>query len=704
MSITLALQTALSGIQAQQSALQVAANNIANVNTIGYTRKVADFQSRTLVNEGAGVEIGNISRKVDEFLISQLRDQESVVGALSVRDRFLSIVQGFFGPPNSSATLTGGISEFNTALETLAVSPESASSRFNAVNEARTLTAQFRSLSDLVQDLRLDAELDIDQAVGRVDTKLKEIADLNLKIARAAAQNEPTGDLRDQRDRALAAVAEEMDIQVVETSDSQVVIFTGKGRTLLTLAVPQDITHNAVAQMSPSIYYTDPSDPGYPGVVIGIFVGPEAVDGRNDITNDIIRGRLKGLIELRDETLPNLQKEIDTLGNTLMTQFNALHNKGTAQPPPNSHTGIHSFTSTDVFSATGSVRVALLNQSDGTVVSSTDLALGALTTVDAARLAIDGITGVTATLDTNGKLVVSADSASQGIAINELTSAATVIGSETRGFSHYFGLNDFFVAPTDVTQYDDFLSAKQASSTSQLGITGTLTFAGAFGSTTVGYATSDTLLEGLAANINADATLIAANTTATVFSDGGSRRLRISDAEGNNTLITDSGTFLTSFQLTPEETSVARVLDVNAAIVNNPDLIARGTLSSGTLVAGDDGITVGDATNANTLAGLFSNDQNFRSSGSIAATTTTFTRFASQVLSLQASLASNARNDFAFQEEFQLTLNSRASAQSGVNIDEELANLVLLEQAFSASARVAQVAADLLQVLLDEVR
>ena len=220
MSITLALKTALSGIQAQQSALQVTANNIANVNTVGYTRKVAEFQSRTLVNEGAGVEIGNISRKVDEFLIAQLRDQESVVGELSVRDRFLSIVQGFFGPPDSATTLTGGISEFNTALETLAVSPESASSRFNAVNEARTLAAQFRSLSDLVQDLRLDAELDIDQAVGRVDTKLKEIADLNLKIARAAAQNEPTGDLRDQRDRALAAIAEEMDIQIVETSDS----------------------------------------------------------------------------------------------------------------------------------------------------------------------------------------------------------------------------------------------------------------------------------------------------------------------------------------------------------------------------------------------------------------------------------------------------------------------------------------------------
>ena len=130
MSITLALQTALSGIQAQQTALQVAANNIANVNTTGYTRKVAEFQSRTLSNQGAGVEIGAINRKIDEFLVAQLRDQESVVGNLSVRDRFLSIMQGFFGPPDSARTLSGGLTEFNTALETLAVSPETASSRF----------------------------------------------------------------------------------------------------------------------------------------------------------------------------------------------------------------------------------------------------------------------------------------------------------------------------------------------------------------------------------------------------------------------------------------------------------------------------------------------------------------------------------------------------------------------------------------------
>ncbi len=169
-------------------------------------------------------------------------------------------------------------------------------------------------------------------------------------------------------------------------------------------------------------------------------------------------------------------------------------------------------------------------------------------------------------------------------------------------------------------------------------------------------------------------------------------------------MIPDSGSFLSNFQLTPEETSVARVLDVNAALINDPDLIARGTLSTAALSAGDDGITVGDATNANNLAGLFSNDQTFRSSGAIAATTTTFTRYSAQVLALQAALASDAKADFAFQEEFQLTLDTRASTLSGVNIDEELSNLVLLEQAFSASARVAQVASELLQVLLDEVR
>ena len=75
MSLTLSLRTALSGLTAAQAALQVTSDNIANASTPGYTRKTVDLESRRVVGQGAGVQTGEISREVDEFIVSQLRDQ-----------------------------------------------------------------------------------------------------------------------------------------------------------------------------------------------------------------------------------------------------------------------------------------------------------------------------------------------------------------------------------------------------------------------------------------------------------------------------------------------------------------------------------------------------------------------------------------------------------------------------------------------------
>ena len=93
MSIAIALRTALSGLNAAQSALQVTSDNIANASTPGYSRKTVDLESRRILAQGAGVQVGEISREVDAFLIKQIREQRSVVGEYTVRDRFLQQIQ-----------------------------------------------------------------------------------------------------------------------------------------------------------------------------------------------------------------------------------------------------------------------------------------------------------------------------------------------------------------------------------------------------------------------------------------------------------------------------------------------------------------------------------------------------------------------------------------------------------------------------------
>ncbi len=703
MSLSLALRSALSGLSAAQTAIQVTSDNVTNANTPGHTRKFIENQSRLIASQGAGVDTGIISREVDAFLLSQIRDQQSTVGQLTVRDRFLAQIQNMFGSPETNRTVSSSLNDLKTSFEALAATPESQANASDVVNVARQTVKLFNDLSNTIQELRADADQEIERIVTQLDSRFEIVAELNVQIANAEILNQSSAALRDERDRALAEIATNIDIRIVEQNDGTVSLFSAGGRLLVDRGSALDISHDSASQVSASIAYVDPDDPAYPGAINGIFVNGSTA-AADDITDEIRGGSLKALIDMRDTELPNLQREMDELAQTLISEINKAHNAGTAYPPPSTLTGSQSFGSTDVFSATGSVRVAVLDQTTGVVVETLDIALGAMTTVDDLRTAINGMTNVTATFNAAGKLVVSAGSAGQGIAINELDSAVTTVGGETRGVSHYFGLNDLFQASVDSTAYDSFSSARVNDSTAALGLTGTLSFAAAGLSTTVGY-TAGQSLDTIAANITANGTLAGANISARVVDDGSGRRLVVEDTDGNNFVMTDSAALLSSLGVTNDSTSVSNVMTVRSDIVSNQALVARGTLSSaGGLAAGDDGLTVGDGTAAAQLAAVFDATIDFGSAGGLTGTSNTLSEYAATIISVQAAMASNTSSELNFNSSFLETLEFRNGSISGVNIDEELANLIVFEQAFNASARVITVASELLDELVNIVR
>ena len=279
----------------------------------------------------------------------------------------------------------------------------------------------------------------------------------------------------------------------------------------------------------------------------------------------------------------------------------------------------------------------------------------------------------------------------------------TVAGALTRNFSHFFGLNDFLTTDVNGTDYDSYATARQASSTAALGLAGTLTFrSDGTAGTAVNYAVGDSL-EDIAASINGTAALTTAGITATVTDDSGGRRLTITDAGGDNFIISDSSTLLTTLNVIPDDTSTAVSIAVNSSISSNPDLLSRGELDL-TAAVGDTGTSIGDGTTANALAGLFGTGINFAGSGGISSGTSTIINFAAKIVDLQASLASDARTDQQFNEVFLETLVFRQTNDAGVNVDEELAELVILQNAFSASARVLTAASEMLDALIASVR
>ena len=405
---------------------------------------------------------------------------------------------------------------------------------------------------------------------------------------------------------------------------------------------------------------------------------------------------------MRDSVLPNIQAELDTLVQKLTVQLNAQHNSGAASPPPNTLNGSQTFATGDLVSGTGAVGIVVINRITGDVVEALNIADLSATAVDTAgevATTINGMTNASASFDSNGKLVITADNSANGIAIANGNSSYTVIQGETRNFSHFFGLNDLIVQENNSSDYNSYAASQVASSTTALGIAGNLTFKGNFTNSpvTIAYSVGQSL-DTIATNITANTNLANANISASVVNDGSGRRLVISDTDGNNFTITDSGSLVSQIGLTTDNRSLSGRFQINSEIVKDPARLAHGTVSTTT------GVSPGDATAATNIAGVLSSSQTFGTSGGISSVSTTFADYSAQMLGLQAAQTNDARVELEFTTQFTQTLEFRASSVSGVNLDEELANLVVLEQSFNAAARIITVASDMLQELMDAVR
>ena len=702
MSLTLAIQSAVSGLQSTQRALQVTSENIANVNTDGYSRKDVSFSQTTLAGVGVGVQISAITRSVDEFLLRQIRETQTITNNYEVRDKFMSEIQALFGTPSDDNSVATSLVGLKNAFEALALTPENQAFQFEAIAEARELALRVRTLGENIQRLRTEADAEIARLVSLTDAGIENVSALNVQIQRGELIGEDTSSLRDGRDRELEALSEMIDIQAIENSDGRIDLFTKGGRTLLTGSIAIALDHSAAGGLNAATQYLDPDDPAYPGGITGIFLNGSTA-AADDITPEISGGQLQALIALRDKVLPDLQSELDQLTKTIVHEVNNQHNKGTATPPPTSLTSTHSFATTDDIQGTGAVRISVIDRTTGAVIENLDIA--DLSTIgDAGSMvnSIDAMTNAAASINSNGNIVISSDDAANGIAINVSTSAYTTVGANTRNFAHYFGFNDMFQAVTDNSDYNSFVSSQQADSTTALGIAGTLTFdIDQSTAVTVTYAAGDDL-EAIASNIDTTAAISSANITAFVANDASGRRLVIMSEDNSNFIVTDSGTLLSGINMDIDERRFSNVFAVRSEIADDPTLVARGTLSL-TAAATEDGIVSGDGTAANNIAGRFDTQLEFATYGGIAGTNTTISGYASQILSLQASIAAEAKNQFEFNSAYLESLKFRSDGEKGVNLDEELSELVILEQAFNAAARIVSVVDAMFDELFNSV-
>jgi flagellar hook-associated protein 1 FlgK len=803
MSLTQALNTAISGLNTAQARIAITSSNISNVNTEGYSKKIAGQETLSLDGIGAGSQVADIYRNVNEGLVREMRGELGKAGREEARYEFFMRIQTLFGTTQSDAAISQRINDLADAFEQLGVTPDQNSPRVEAIESAIQVMESFERLSSQLQDLRDDIDDQITDEVNSANTLLTQISELNTGIIRLNNLEQPTTELEDQRDQKLNQLSKIIDITTFSRSDGSVVVYSAQGANTLLDRSPNKLTFNQTAGF----------EPGTGGS--GVSLGGE------DITDTLRTGTLKGLFEMRDSEIPAMNDQINELAAQLRDAINEEHNKGTAFPPPANLSGNRTVDGSDPLTATGAFRVAALDQNGDLVATDSWADIALPTTPATVQGIVDAINAsdagsyLTASLVDN-RLVIEGQDGNR-VAINELDSEITLSDGRTQGMSHYFGLNDF-IATTK--RSDVMTSAAQKSSTNALGVTassftisaGTGALAGA--GITVNYTATDSL-EDVRDSIRtalqgAGMTAAAAEEAAFIVEDGDRYRLVV---EYNaNLTITDSGTMSSKIGFTEDRPSLSGNMDVAAAIKNDPSRIVRGQMNADTYntstaivdpdaaingigptvppplnytltVSGsftdvdidydtntslqdiadainnsatltDNNITAevvfdsqlggyklhvtdadgdpfyfsdnglpnadalttilglginfgvheGDNSAANSISNAFERtDIEFGATDGLSGERTSLTDYAAGIVATAATKASIAESSYDFQDNLVVDLSTRIQNEAGVNLDEEMSDLVIFQRAYTASAQVITTVEEMFDALLNAV-
>lgn len=427
MSMRIAYSAANSALMTIQSQMSVSSNNIANADTDGYTRKVANLTATNSGSYGTGVTVSSVTSTASSSMVKSVVKASSTLGSAEVVASYMSSLGDAMGTIDSDGTtgssLSSMIDDLESSLRSLADTPESDTLVAQVLGAVDDAASQLRTTSASVQQLRSQADSDIDAAVDTVNSALNTIDSLNEQIVSGQARGLDTSNLEDQRYTALQSISENMEVSYFTDSNGAMKVYTDNGIPLVDSQV-HELSFNSAGTLNSGV--------SYPANLSGITVGGI------DITGNINSGAIGGLLQLRDEDLPAVQDELDQLATSLMTALNSVSNTGTSLPAPNSLTGTATVAGTDAVDGSGTVRVAVLN-SDGEVDEYQDFDLSSYSTIDDLIADIDGMGGISASLDSDGHLVISADDTDMGVSIGAMDGT---MGTDSQNMSMFFGLND----------------------------------------------------------------------------------------------------------------------------------------------------------------------------------------------------------------------------------------------------------------------
>jgi flagellar hook-associated protein 1 FlgK len=294
-----------------QLVLQTIGQNIANVNTPGYTRQRVTIQA-TRPEEvaygsiGTGVIVTDIRQIRDLFLGQQERDATKSLGQWSYKDKTLSEVEALYNEPQDSS-LSSLLNAFWDSWSQLATNSDSISNRKAVVATARQLITGFQQLSGKLTDLREATDRDVASMVTEVNQKTAEISRLNQQIASAELGGHRANDMRDARDQITQELSSLIDVRTIEKPNGETVVHMGAMALVdgsQSFPIESQTTNKKGASTSRIVWKGT------------------SVQLKN------LSGQLAGVMESRDVLVQQNIDELDRLARTVVEQVNALHVSG----------------------------------------------------------------------------------------------------------------------------------------------------------------------------------------------------------------------------------------------------------------------------------------------------------------------------------------------------------------------------------------
>ena len=310
------LNTAKLGLLSQQLAIEVTGQNIANVQTEGYSRQEVNFEASnprnfSLGQIGTGVRVAGIERSHDEFLFSQILGEGDTLGRFQVRKDVFDQLEILLSE-NSGQSLNGALSSFFNGLQDIASNPTGLPERSSLLAEAQNLSSVFNNLGESLFQIQQNLDSAISVEVAKINSLAQEVGALN----KAIHANEPTtfsaNDLRDKRDLKVKELSEMIDLNFVDEQDGQISLTLDDGTPL--------VLQSTVFTLETTINGNNKSF-----LDIGIR---DAAGNSTNVTSSLTGGTIKGYLEMRDVEVEGLKDKLDRLAAGFVQEFNEIHQQG----------------------------------------------------------------------------------------------------------------------------------------------------------------------------------------------------------------------------------------------------------------------------------------------------------------------------------------------------------------------------------------